>query len=319
MSNITDLKQNIERLNKSTTATSKRQSYALVQKSIEGVESEFEAVREELTSKTDTLEQLKKENLVLKQDYTILNSRVQVILREKEEAEKKLEKLSRTRPELSSANLVKAFSDSFEKMGESINSSSSRVNYGVNSMNIKLKTNIAVQGSELRFQFPKADDIIPADNLSELEFTIRSSPKEPEFSSYVDVPDVMGMGLDAAISTLKNAGFAKGEIIEKDSDIAQGTVLSQMPSGSSVAKSGDAVDLVISKITSVAVPNVVGMTLASAKKTLSASNLSTGKVTEKADSSKAGTVLSQSISSGEFVDIGTSIDIVIAVSRRGPV
>ncbi|WP_164997882.1 PASTA domain-containing protein [Methanolobus psychrotolerans] len=314
MSDIKELRQNIERLNKSTTVALKNQSYELIQKNIVTIESEFEAARKELSSKNEVLEQVKRQNLILEQDYSILNVRVRELLKEKAEVEKKLEQLSRTRPHLSSANLVKAFRDSLEQMDESMNTGSSRVSYSVSSMNIKLRTNIAVQDNELRFQLPKADDVIPADNLSQVEFTIKPSFKEPVFSGYVDVPDVLGLDIDAAVSILKDAGFVQGEVIEKDSSLVQGTVLSQIPSGSSVAKPGDAVDMVMSKIMSVAVPNVVGMTQEAAKKTLETGKLTLGKVTEQADSSKSGTVLRQSVPSGEYVGVGAVIDIVVASS-----
>jgi serine/threonine-protein kinase len=315
MVDVKELKQNLERLNKATTAASKRKSYLLAEKSVEAIESEFEVINKEIVSKKDELIKLRKENLSLQQDYNILESRVKDIINEKLEVEKKLEVLSRTRSELSSTNLVKAFSDSLGEMETSLKSSSSRVNYSISSMNVKLKTNIAMDGNDLRFQLPKADDLIPADNLSEVEFTISSSSKEPELSSLEDVPDVVGFELGNALAAIKEAGFKQGEIVEKESDLAQGTVISQIPSGSSVAKSGDAVDLVISKITSVEVPDVVGNTLATAKKSLDDVGLSLGKVTEEVNSLKAGTVIGQSVEAGIYADIGDAIDLVVASSK----
>ncbi|WMW25824.1 PASTA domain-containing protein [Methanolobus sediminis] len=315
MVDITDLRKNIESLNKATTAASKRNSYLLAERSIAAIESDFENLNKDLISKTAALEKFQKENLALKQEYNILDSRVKDIINEKLEIEKKLEQISRTRPELSSENLVKAFSDSLQSMESSLKSSSSRVNYSVSSMNIKLKTNIAMSGNDLRFQLPKADDIIPASNLSEVEFTISSSSKGPEFASYEDVPNVVGLELDAALATIKEAGFVKGELIEKDSELAQGTVLSQIPSASSVAKSGDAVDLVISKITSVEVPDLTGNTLAVARKLLEEIGLFIGNVTEQVNSLKAGTVISQSVEAGSYAGIGAAIDLVVASSN----
>ncbi|MBP1909300.1 PASTA domain-containing protein [Methanolobus bombayensis] len=315
MVDVNELKQNLEKLNRATTAASKRKSYLLAERSVEAIESEFDVINKELVSKTDELVQLRKENLSLKQDYNILESRVKDLINEKLEIEKKLEVLSRSRSELSSTNLVKAFSDSLDEMESSLKSESSRVEYSVSSMNIKLKTNIAMEGNDLRFQLPKADDLIPANNLSEVQFTISSSSKEPVLSSLVDVPDVVGFELDNALAAIKEAGFNQGEIIEKESKFVQGTVLSQIPSGSSVAKSGDAVDLVISKITSVEVPDMTGNTLAVAKKSLIDSGLSLGKVTEEANSLKAGTVVSQSVEPGTYVDIGDAIDLVVASSK----
>jgi serine/threonine-protein kinase len=246
MTDVTELRKNLERLNKATTAASKKQSYTLVEKNIAAFETEFDAINKELVSKSEDLEKLKKENLTLKQEYNVLNSRMKDIINDKLEVEKKLEQLSRNRSELSSVNLVKAFSDSLENMDNSLKSGTSGTNYSISSMNIKLKTNIAMKGNDLCFQLPKADDVIPADNLSEVEFTISSSSKESGFSRYVDVPDVVGIDLETALSAIKEAGFVCGEVIEKESDLAQSTVLSQIPSGNSVEKSGDAIDLVIS-------------------------------------------------------------------------
>ncbi|MDK2831513.1 PASTA domain-containing protein [Methanolobus sp. WCC1] len=315
MTDVSELRKNIESLNKATTAASKRKSYLLAERSVASIEAEFNNINKELVSKSDTLEKLRKENLALKQEYNVLDSRVKDIINEKLEMEKKLEQLSRTRPELSSTNLVKAFSDSLNSMDSSLKGSSSRVNYSISSMNIKLKTNIAMNGNDLCFQLPKADDLIPASNLSEVEFTISSSSKAPEVTSYEDVPDVVGVDLETAIAVIKEAGFVQGELIEKDSEFEQGTVLSQIPSGNSVAKSGDAVDLVISKITSVEVPDLAGNTLASAKKSLVTIGLSLGKVTEEVNSLKAGTIISQSIEAGSYADIGSAIDLVVASSK----
>jgi serine/threonine-protein kinase len=315
MVDVKELKQNLERLNKATSAASKRKSYLLAERSVEAIESEFDVINKELVSKTDEVTKLRKENLSLQQDYSILEDRVKDLINEKLEVEKKLEVLSRTRSELSSTNLVKAFSNSLEEMETSLKSESARVEYSVSSMNVKLRTNIAMEGNDLRFQLPKADDLIPASNLSEVEFTISSSSKEPALSGLMDVPDIVGFDLADALSAIKEAGFKQGEVVEKESDLAQGTVLSQIPSGSSVAKSGDAVDLVISKITSVEVPALTGNTLAAAKKALVEAGLSLGKVTEKVNSLKAGTVIDQSLEAGKYADIEAAIDLVVASSK----
>ncbi len=314
MADINELRINIESLNRSTTTDLKKQSYTLVQKSLEGLDAEFTSLRKDLSLKTEALEQVKKENLTLKMEHDLLSDRLTQIVKEKAEVENKLELLSRSRPELSSANLVRAFRDSFEQMDENLNSGSSRANYQVSSMNIRLKTNLSMQDNELRFQLPKASDIIPADNMSEIEFSIVSSHKEPSFAGYSQVPDVVGLHRDVALSVIKDAGFASGEIIEKESDLAQGTVISQVPSGVSLAKPGEPVDLFISQITSVKVPQITGMMQEGAKKVLVASKLNAGKITEQADASTPGTVLSQSVASGAVVDVGTAIDFIVSVS-----
>lgn len=311
MTDIKELRENIDRLNRSNTTVSKRQSYDMLMRTVKDIESELEAARKELSVNYDKFESLKKENLSLKNEYNILNNSVHELLKEKTEVEKKLEKISKSRPQLSSADLVKTFSNSLEKMDETVNKGASRVNYSVSSMNVRLMTNLAVQDNELRFQLPGADDIIPPANMSQVEFTISSSAKEPPLSELKDVPEVVGLDVENAHSRLKAAGFVQGEVEEKDSSLVQGTVLSQIPSGRSIAKPGDEVDLVISRITSVKVPYLVGMPQEAAEKALNTSRLVCGMVTEQEDSSRQGMVISQSIAAGELADTGTEVDLVV--------
>lgn len=313
MSDINELRINIDTLNKSTTTELKKQSYSLVQNNLQELDTELRSLRGELSLKNETLEMARRENLALKQEQAVLSERLKETLSEKLALEKKLEQLSLSRPVLSSTNLVRAFRDSLEKMDESLNTASSRASYKVSSMNIRLKTNLSMQGDELRFQLPKADDIIPAENLSEIEFSIASSYKEPVFTGYSQVPDLLGLHRDLAISQLKDAGFVQGEIVEKESDLPQGIVLSQIPSGVSLAKPGEPVDLFISRIRYVEVPRIIGMMQGDAKKLLVTSRLNVGKITEQADSSAPGTVLSQSVTSGTVADVGTAIDFVVSV------
>ncbi|MDK2832916.1 MAG: eukaryotic-like serine/threonine-protein kinase [Methanolobus sp.] len=314
MADINELKINIETLNRASTTELKKQNYNLVQKNLEELDMEFTSLRKDLSLKNEVLEQAKREIVSLKAEYTVLNDRLAKALKENNDLENKLEQLSIARPALSSANLVKAFRDSFEKMDESLNTFPSRVGYQISSMNIKLKTNLSMKDDELRFQLPKSNDIIPAANLSEIEFSISSSHKESPLSGYSKVPNVVGMQMDVAVPRLKDAGFMQGDIVEKESDLPQGTVLSQIPSGFSLARPGEAVDLFVSRTISVEVPGIVGMKQEEAKNLLVGSRLNVGKVTEQADASSPGTVLSQSVDSGNVVDVGTAIDFVVSVS-----
>lgn len=136
----------------------------------------------------------------------------------------------------------------------------------------------------------------------------------------VSVPDVIGMLQEDAETAITDAGLEVGEVNEEATDDAEpGTVLSQNPTAGKEVAEGHKVDLVVAVGTaSVAVPDVVEMSLESAEKTLEKADLTVGRVTEElAEGKKPGTVLSQSPEAGEEVASGSRIDLVVARAQDG--
>ena len=128
----------------------------------------------------------------------------------------------------------------------------------------------------------------------------------------LEIPNVAGMTEDAAIKMLKDKGFKYNRTYKYTADVAEGTVISQTPTGN--GKKGDTITIEVSAgIQSVQVPDVLGKTQQDANNALAGAGLTVGNITtEYSDNVKAGCVISQGIAQGKTVDSGTSVDLVIS-------
>ena len=135
----------------------------------------------------------------------------------------------------------------------------------------------------------------------------------------IPVPDVVGQAQAAAETAITNAGLAVGNVTTQFSDTAaEGTVISQNPSGGTEVLPGTAVDLVISLGPEpVAVPDVVGNTQAVAEAAIVAAELAVGAVTtEFSDTVPEGNVISQTPVGGTEVLPGTAVNLVISLGQE---
>ncbi len=132
----------------------------------------------------------------------------------------------------------------------------------------------------------------------------------------LEIPSVVGMDGDAAIQTLKDKGFKANRTFEYSSDVAEGQVISQTPTG--VGKKGDTVTIVVSAgIQSVQVPSLTNMTQQEASNALANVGLQVGNVTtEYSDNYASGKVIRQGVTQGKTVDAGTSVDLVISDGKK---
>lgn len=132
----------------------------------------------------------------------------------------------------------------------------------------------------------------------------------------LEIPSVVGMDGDSAIQTLKDKGFKANRTFEYSSDVAEGQVINQTPTG--VGKKGDTVTIVVSAgIQSVQVPSLANKTQQEAANELAAVGLQVGNVTtEYSDNYAAGRVIRQSVTQGKTVDAGTAVDIVISDGKK---
>lgn len=132
----------------------------------------------------------------------------------------------------------------------------------------------------------------------------------------LEIPSVVGMNGDAAIQTLKDKGFKANRTFEYSSDVAEGQVISQTPTG--VGKKGDTVTIVVSAgIQSVQVPSLTNKTQQEAANELASVGLQVGNVTtEYSDNYAAGRVIRQGITQGKTVDAGTAVDLVISDGKK---
>ncbi len=140
---------------------------------------------------------------------------------------------------------------------------------------------------------------------------------EPEAET-VTVPNVVGYTADAAMATLQDRGLEVVREFQYSSSVASGNVISQDPSGGSEATEGDTVTIYVSQGTeSTKVPNVTGKTQSDAVSALGDAGLNVGTITEEYSSTvDEGCVISQSVSSGSYVEMGTSVNLVVSLGRE---
>lgn len=125
----------------------------------------------------------------------------------------------------------------------------------------------------------------------------------------INMINLVGMTQSDAENQLAKLKIKVGKIITEYSDKPSGTVLRQSISPNEKAKKGDTIDLVVSKgkeIKKVAVPNVVGQPIDTAKASLEAQGFKVNASATK------GSVSAQSIPAGSQVDSGSSIDLTVS-------
>jgi beta-lactam-binding protein with PASTA domain len=131
-----------------------------------------------------------------------------------------------------------------------------------------------------------------------------------------EVPDVVGMTLEQATTSIEDAGFALGDVEEQASaDVAEGDVISQSPESGTQADEGSAIDLVVSAGEElVAVPDVTGLTETDARAELEKVGLRASTRTEERSDVEAGTVVAQEPAVGTEVAPGEVVDIAVAIA-----
>jgi len=144
-------------------------------------------------------------------------------------------------------------------------------------------------------------------------------PSEPT----VQVPDIVNMTQGDASLVLTTLGFKVGAVTQEYSDdIAEGNVSTQNPEPGKDVASGSAVDLVVSKgsdapAEQVAVPNLSGMTQAQAEDALTKIKLVPLPGTpEFAPGVDPGKIFKQSVNPGTNVDVGTTVNFVVALGSE---
>jgi beta-lactam-binding protein with PASTA domain len=131
------------------------------------------------------------------------------------------------------------------------------------------------------------------------------------------VPDVGRKSVDVATPELEAAGFVVSVETKLTNAAPRGTVLRQSePAGSSVELGGTVTLTVAQPLPKI--PNVVGKTLANAKRALANAGFEVGKVKQQTSSKKKGTVISQSPNAGTSARPGRVVSLVTAKPAPKP-
>ncbi len=131
----------------------------------------------------------------------------------------------------------------------------------------------------------------------------------------ITIPEVRGMDLATARSTLDDAGLTRiGEQVVADAEIAVGLAAGTDPAAGEPVDSGAEVILLVSGgVADIAVPRVIEQTLDDARAAIEGLGLEVGVVTyEVSQVIPEGSVISQTPEAGTLVARGTDVDLVVS-------
>ncbi|HWV25777.1 MAG TPA: Stk1 family PASTA domain-containing Ser/Thr kinase [Aeromicrobium sp.] len=149
-----------------------------------------------------------------------------------------------------------------------------------------------------------------AEQGSTVTLYISSGPQE------VAIPNLSNLTYENAKERLEALGF-KVKKDEADGSAEAGRVLNTDPPAGNKLAVGETVTVIVSR-GEVTVPNVVGMSLADAKKTLTDAGLEVTSSEANDPVVPAGRVVSQSVNQGQRVPTGTKIALVVSTGPPTP-
>jgi len=277
------------------------------------IDRELTSLKADFAAKEAALERIQQEKVNIELEKTallhekrLLTDRIQNILSENQKLKRQIETLQRERPRLSPPALATSFQRSLASMEEKLE----ETGYRITTLKVDLKTAVTVENDEIHFQLPRVEDILSGETLSTVEFTFQAAPRPPPVLK--EVPSLLGQPREQAVETLKAAGFKLGELEYQESESPPETVLSQLPSPGSLAEEGSPVDLTVSQPEKVEVPDLLGVTLESAREALEALGLTIESVTEQESTSPTGIVIGQDPPATSQVRKGGRVSLVVS-------
>ncbi|MGH2752466.1 MAG: Stk1 family PASTA domain-containing Ser/Thr kinase [Actinomycetota bacterium] len=132
-------------------------------------------------------------------------------------------------------------------------------------------------------------------------------------SPEVDVPDVVGLTEDEATERLEDAGLEARARNRSNPDVEEGEVFRQNPEGGQTVEEGDTVTIFVSSGPGeVTVPNLLTLSEDEARAALEEVGLELGRVRAEESESEEGTVIDQNPGSGEQLNEGEPVNIVLS-------
>ncbi len=184
--------------------------------------------------------------------------------------------------------------------------------YGVQSASFALKVAVDSDGEQAVIRLPGLGEKIDPGLLARVELDIsRVSRPDPDLTGLVLVPTVLGATTDGAETRLAAANLVVGEVSERPAFAPPRSVVEQDPDGGTYVEPGTAIDLVVAAA-EVAVPDLVGLTLAQARDRLAALRLVAGDPTQTPSEAMTGTVIAQTPSADEKAPVGSEVDVELA-------
>jgi len=133
----------------------------------------------------------------------------------------------------------------------------------------------------------------------------------------IEVPDLIGLTVEAAAAALKSSNLKIGRVTERYSDTFEaGLLIDGVPGSGSPVRKDSSVDLIVSKgLEQVDLTNFQGKTSDQAQSELTAAGLIVNSKYEYSDTVPIGTVMSQSPSDVSTIGKGATISLIIS---KGP-
>jgi serine/threonine-protein kinase len=132
-----------------------------------------------------------------------------------------------------------------------------------------------------------------------------------------EVPALVGLSLDEASQTLREAGLRLGDTTPKPSEESQGTVVKVKPKEGETVPVDSAVDVTYASGNN-RVPDVTGKTEGEARSLLEAAGFQVSSSQQETADGEPGTVVSQSPGARETARLGSTVSIVVATAPPTP-
>ncbi len=147
---------------------------------------------------------------------------------------------------------------------------------------------------------------------STVTLTVSAGPRA------VEVPSVEGLTVDKAENNLRSLGFVVTKVEEYSEEVAENTVISQVPASGTSAPKGTNITVTVSKgKNKVWVPVLVGHTEQDGTAIALEAGLEIGEVTNDFNEEyEEGIIFYQSYSYGSYVDPGTRLDIKVSLGSQ---
>jgi beta-lactam-binding protein with PASTA domain/predicted Ser/Thr protein kinase len=132
-------------------------------------------------------------------------------------------------------------------------------------------------------------------------------------SPEVEVPDVVGLSENRATQELEDAGFEVQPRNRSNAEVEEGDVFRQTPEAGEMGEEGDTVTIFVSSGPGeVTVPNLLTLTEDQAEDALEEVGLELGRVRRKSSDSEEGTIIAQNPESGDRLNEGESVNVVVS-------
>lgn len=128
------------------------------------------------------------------------------------------------------------------------------------------------------------------------------------------VPDLRNKAQGEAWQLITNSRLIVGQVTKRESPRAEGTVLDQNPPAGTRVNIGSHVGFVVAVPETAIVPDLRNRAQGEAQQLIASVRLTVGQVTTQQATVAAGTVLSQNPQAGTVVNVGSSVNFVVAVA-----